>query len=294
MTTAAASWINNAERLHLQHGPIDLIVEAHGPGSQSAYRAAARRFDTVLQELVDELRLLRTPTAALTKQPCGSTALRMTNAVEKFTGFTTPMIAVAGSVADEVLAAMLSVATLDRAYVNNGGDIALYVASGQQYKAGIVSDPRSAAINATLTLCAADAVGGIATSGCHGRSLSSGIADSVTVLAACAAMADTAATLIANSVDLPDCSAVTKVPAHSIDPDSDLGAIPVTVEVDQLPTAQVERALNAGVDCAQAMMQRGLIHSAYLHLQGRCKVAGAGSIDRHPSASLIEESLCPI
>ena len=46
--------------------------------------------------------------------------------------FVTPMAAVAGSVADEMLAALLAGRTVDRAYVNNGGDIALYLAAGQE------------------------------------------------------------------------------------------------------------------------------------------------------------------
>ena len=39
--------------------------------------------------------------------------------------FITPMAAVAGAVADEVLAALVGPAGSTRAYVNNGGDIAL-------------------------------------------------------------------------------------------------------------------------------------------------------------------------
>ena len=42
--------------------------------------------------------------------------------------FITPMAAVAGAVADEILQAMRRAAPLARAYVNNGGDIALHLA----------------------------------------------------------------------------------------------------------------------------------------------------------------------
>ncbi len=42
--------------------------------------------------------------------------------------FITPMAAVAGSVAEEILGVMVREARLDRAYVNNGGDIALHLA----------------------------------------------------------------------------------------------------------------------------------------------------------------------
>src|ERR1043166_4730363 len=57
----------------------------------------------------------------------GVVAHRMYSAVAPFADecFITPMAAVAGSVAEEILGAMLAAAPLDRAYVNNGGDIAL-------------------------------------------------------------------------------------------------------------------------------------------------------------------------
>src|SRR3546814_3371169 len=42
--------------------------------------------------------------------------------------FVTPMAAVAGAVADHLLAAMTAAADLKRAYVNDGGDIALHLA----------------------------------------------------------------------------------------------------------------------------------------------------------------------
>ena len=52
-------------RLHLNDGPIDLILEAWGaPGEiQEAYRAACVRFATVLDELCSELTYLRQPTS---------------------------------------------------------------------------------------------------------------------------------------------------------------------------------------------------------------------------------------
>ena len=81
---------------------------------------------------------------------------------------------------------------------------------------------------------AADQVRGIATSGRHGRSLSFGIANSVTVLAKSAAMADTAATLIANAVDLPGHPAVERRPASSLRDDSDLGERLVVTGVGDL------------------------------------------------------------
>src|SRR5262249_56579325 len=47
----------DGKRLHLQDGPIDLIIEASGREAEirAAYDAAARRFDGLLDELCAEL-----------------------------------------------------------------------------------------------------------------------------------------------------------------------------------------------------------------------------------------------
>ena len=84
---------------------------------------------------------------------------------------------------------------------------------------------------------------GIATSGQGGRSFSLGIADAVTVLARRAADADAAATMIANAVDL-DHPAIQRRPAVRLDPDSDLGDLPVTVAVGDLSRSEVAAALD--------------------------------------------------
>ena len=60
---ASAVWLPDGKRLHYQHGPIDLIVEASGAQSVDldvTYRAAWERFQTVLEELVEELPRLQT------------------------------------------------------------------------------------------------------------------------------------------------------------------------------------------------------------------------------------------
>ncbi len=48
-------------RLHLQHGPIDIVAQAFGAADavQAAHARAARRFATILPELVAELPALR-------------------------------------------------------------------------------------------------------------------------------------------------------------------------------------------------------------------------------------------
>ncbi|SMX33159.1 UPF0280 family protein [Maliponia aquimaris] len=267
-------------RLHLQHGPIDLVIGAEQDGTgpvaaeearRTAYRAARDRFKTVLEEIVAELPLLRQPLGA---QPQGRIARRMHRAcIEVAQGdFITPMAAVAGSVADEVLAAMVAAGSLTRAHVNNGGDIALYLAPGAEYRAAIAG--LDGQLAGRITLGADDDIGGVATSGQGGRSLSLGIASSVTVLARNAATADAAATLIANAVDLPGHPAISRTPARDIFPDSDLGARLVVTHVAALSPADIARALSDGAARAQRLIDAGAIAAAALVLQGRGVTVG--------------------
>lgn len=244
-------------RLHLQHGPIDLVVF----GAEEELARAQQRFATVLDELVAELPLLRTPVGAAYPLAGGAIARRMVAAVWPHRAvFVTPMAAVAGAVADEVLAAMRPAG---KAYVNNGGDIAVHLPAGATFDAGIVANLHEPAIDATLRL---EHSCGVATSGWRGRSQSLGIADAVTVVARSAAAADAAATLIANAVNVAH-PAIERRPAHEVKEDSDLGGRRVTVGVGALPWPAVRAALAAGTKAARAMQRHGLILAASLSLQ---------------------------
>ncbi|WP_269932670.1 UPF0280 family protein [Aminobacter sp. HY435] len=280
MNGPEVNWLPDGRRLHLNHGPIDLIVRAYGQADEvaAAYRQAASRFETVLPELVAELGELRRPSRPSPRRFAGTTAQRMENAVAPLAEvFITPMAAVAGSVADEVMAAMVAGRTLDRAYVNNGGDIALHVAPGQRISVAIAGTGHGLADR--LTIAASDPVRGIATSGWRGRSFSLGIADAVTVLATTGAAADAAATLIANAVDLPGHRSITRRPARELAPDSDLGARPVTTGVGPLLDPEIDAALCAGTLVADKFRRQGSIQSAALFLGGRYRICGALELD---------------
>jgi uncharacterized protein len=269
----------DGRRLHLQDGPIDLIVEAEGGeiDIRAAYQAAARRFTGLLDELCAELTELRAAAHPRQRALKGVVARRMHQAVAPFAAdhFITPMAAVAGSVAEEILGAMLGAARLQRAYVNNGGDIALHLAEGKRFSIGLMDRPDRHGVLRTLDIGADDAARGIATSGRHGRSFSLGIADAVTVLARTASQADAAATIIANAVDLPGHPAIVRCPANELQPDSDLGARLVTRQVGELSDNEIEDALEAGASCARRLLLSGLIEGATLRLMGRTAMAGA-------------------
>lgn len=263
------------QRLHLQHGPIDLLVDVAGPGPavEAAFAAACRRFDGLLDGLCAVLPVLRRPvppgfdTAGLPE-----TARRMVEAVRPYHPlFVTPMAAVAGAVADTILESIRRVAGIGRVIVNNRGDIALHCPPAQTIRTGLVTDlahPVPALVIETGPL-----TGGIATSGREGRSFSLGIADAVTVLARDAATADAAATLIANAVDL-DHPAVRRRPAVELDPDSDLGELPVVTGLGELPPEAVAAALDAGAAFARGLVAAGRIQAALCALRGELRIVG--------------------
>ena len=260
-----SSWLRDG-RLHLHHGPIDLILHAWGEAKavQASYDQASHRFEYLLDELVAELPSLRAQNAAL----YGPVARQMANAVAPFRpAFITPMAAVAGAVADAVLGVM-AIPGIQRAYVNNGGDIAVYLTPGTSLTSAIGTFAHRFSIHSK------DPVRGIATSGWGGRSLSLGIADAVTVLARTSSMADAAATMIANAVNLPGHPSIRRVPACDVQAESDLGGRLVTIDVGPLSDHDVSTALDRGLAAAQTFRASGLIESAALFLNSDMRVLG--------------------
>jgi len=300
-------WRTQDKSLQLQHGPIELLIEAEGElqERQLAFEQVAESFKSVLTDLVQELPQLRAPindtaasndisfaTVSSTNSNHGSKVLRnptfsglvakrMSRSVQKHQNiFVTPMAAVAGAVADHLLYEMLSGRKLRKAFVNNGGDIAFHLDTSECFSIGICENMASRKTESRAHIDALQSVRGIATSGWQGRSHSLGIADSVTVLATCAADADVAATLIANEVALPENSSIERLPANEVSPDSDLGDRLVTLNVPVLSYNQIEVALQRGNRFAKSLCSQGLIDSAYIHLQGRTVVVGSHSVEK--------------
>src|SRR5829696_1981886 len=242
MFAGAAVQSLSGDRLHLSHGPIDVVLRAWGAEGEvrRAHEAVAARFKTVLAELAGELGELRRPIADEPRVE-GPVARRMVAAVRPFAPeFITPMAAVAGSVGD-------------------------------------FSGRAVPALNGAVMLRPEGRIGGIATSGFNGRSFTLGIADSVTVVAASAAAADAAATVVANAVDL-DSPAIEQRPASALDPDSDLGDRLVTSAVGPLTEAEIRQALTNGRWSAERLIARGLIGGAALMLRGQSLVAAAPAL----------------
>ena len=108
----------DGRRLHLHDGPIDLIVEAFGAPAKSRRRIArvcaicdgARR-------IVQRASVLAAGVLGGTAVAAGAVARRMMAAVMPYAAeyFITPMAAVAGAVAEEILATMVADAQTSRA-----------------------------------------------------------------------------------------------------------------------------------------------------------------------------------
>jgi ApbE superfamily uncharacterized protein (UPF0280 family) len=269
-------------RRHFQHGPIDIIAYAEGdPVSVAqAHEAAWQRFGQILPELVHELAELRKPVrgAGTLKGPIAQSMWQACKAClidADAEAFLTPMAAVAGSVAQN-LNACYQAPGIKRAWVNNGGDIALHLTEDTAVSIGLFADLARLDEQQLIAGVQTDAVfevthgmgiGGVATSGWRGRSFSLGIADSVTVFAASASQADAAATMIANAVNVSDLRVV-RQPASALKDDSDLGQQLVTVAVPKLGQDEIAQALEAGLKKARTLRQNGLICASVLSCQG--------------------------
>ena len=276
-------------RLHFQHGPIDIVAYAQGNPAQvrSAHDDAWRRFSTVLDELVAELAQLRTAVGARCALR-GDVARTMWDACHRCAeGFITPMAAVAGSVA-QALITSYDRPGIDRAWVNNGGDIALHLTEGHSVRVGLFADlarldeamlQAGIRSDGVMEIDAAMGVRGLATSGWRGRSHSLGVADSVTVLASTASLADAAATVIANAVNVED-PAIVRRPAVSLKDDSDLGERLVTVDVAALDPEKISVALAQGLEVARRLKEKGLILECVLTCQRWWVSTQCGNVTR--------------
>ena len=276
-------------RLHFHHGPIDIVAYAQGDPRhvRTSHADAWRRFSTVLAELVAELALLRKEVGAQCALQ-GDVARTMWDACHRCAeGFITPMAAVAGSVA-QALIASYDRPGIERAWVNNGGDIALHLTEGHSVRVGLFADiarldeamlQTGIRTDGVMEIDAAMGVRGVATSGWRGRSHSLGVADSVTVLAPTAALADAAATVIANAVNVQD-PAIVRRPAASLRDDSDLGDIPVTVDVPALDPDKAALALAHGLEAARRLRAKGLILECVLTCQGWWVSTQCGNVTR--------------
>lgn len=267
--------------LHLQDGPLTLTVGLDAsPGAvAAAHKAAIVRFRSLADEIEEELPTLREPADHGSTRLTGSVARRAWRAVRPFaaSGFITPLAAIRGAVAEEILAAAMASADTARIFVNFSGHVALHLTPGHGFRAGLADGADLGAPFTSVEVRVADPVRGIGVSGRAIDGSSRGIADAVTVLAQTAAKADVAAMLIANAVDLPEHPGVRR--SEAVLPNSGhlLGERTVVTDLAALEDGDILQALATGKAVADDLVARGLVASACLRFAGRTASSGAMS-----------------
>ena len=250
------------ERLYLEYGPTNLVVEAVHKDKQKIYNYIIKNIDQMLSELSLELSKLREKTKDSTKFN-SQIAKKMNDSTKIFLPrFITPLASVAGAISETLLDETLSKFDLEKIYINNGGDAAIFLKKKQKLKFLVASTN-----SFLITLEGDNCKYGIATSGWKGRSFSMGIADSVTTIAKSSAIADAAATVIANDTDIKNHKNIKKQEASKIDEYSDLKNKLVTTYVGELSLNDIQKSLKKGVMTAKSLIKKNIILTALLNIK---------------------------
>jgi uncharacterized protein len=184
----------------------------------------------------------------------------------------TPMAVVAGTIADAT-ADFLAGRGMSRVVTNNGGDCAIRLSPGESLSVGIRPDVARGLVTHRVVLTSGMSIGGVCTSGLGGRSFTRGIASSATVFAARAAVADAAATAVANATYVQS-RQVRRILADSIDPFTDLKGVEITRSVGDLSANEIEEALSRGIARAEDLVFRQVIKGACIVVKGRMECTG--------------------
>ena len=251
-----------------ENGPLRLVIQAYQddyPDIELAKKGAQYSFGC-LERVAAEQELLRRPHPQINVSVGDEIAeiARTMIASVRLIGDKdlTPMAAVAGTIADFV-ANYIFKQGATRVIVDNGGDIAIRLAPAEIVRVGFRPEITSQKITHLISIDSRSESWGVNTSGLGGRSLTRGIASGVTAFATTSSVADAAATAIANSC-IADDDNIRMAPASSIDPNSDLGDLLVTVSATGVSQETKKRALNCGLKKAEFLVEKGIIRGAVL------------------------------
>jgi ApbE superfamily uncharacterized protein (UPF0280 family) len=253
-------------------GPMRMFIDGsyEGVRQPEVCRSGGETAIGFLEQIANHWDALKMPAISYSAAPEGLLAHTMwLAAFEIGDSDLTPMAAVAGTIADAT-ADFLAEGGLTRVIVNNGGDIAVRMTRGETVSVGIRPDVNRPRVSHRLLLRYEEGVGGICTSGLGGRSFTRGVASAATVFANRAAIADAAATSIANATFIKTAE-VSRQFADKIDPDTDLKGIEVTTSVGSLSEDEIDTALEQGIARTEELMGRGLIKGACVAVKSRMR-----------------------
>lgn len=257
----------------VDRGPMLMSIMAFGAEEPSPF--AAKRGAEKALEILDIMAVHRDILVRKVGEADGSACFppvikKMIEAAKRFGDPTiTPLIAVAGASADEVANFVFGIDGVEKVIINNGGDVAIRLRSQLKARVGVKSDVTDRGISHVLTIKGNSGIGGIATSGFGGRSLTRGVADAAVAVARTSLLADIAATLIGNATDVQS-PAIERARAKDIYPATDIPDLEVTKNVGDLTGREIDVALKSGADKAAEFESRGLIIGSFLSLKATC------------------------
>jgi uncharacterized protein len=264
-------------------GPMRMFVEGsiHGNPDPEACSRAANEAIGFLEQIAKHMDMVKAPARMIAEPPRHLLIHGMWSAVtEVGDPDLTPMAAVAGTIADATADFLLGQG-LTRIVVNNGGDVAIRLSAGETVTVGIRPDLNAEQITHRVLITMDMNIGGVCTSGLGGRSFTRGVASATTVFAGSAAIADAAATAVANATYI-NSPAIQRRIADSIYPDTDLKGLEIAASVDRLSEDEALTALNQGLNRAETLVERGLIVGACVAVQGhmRCTKGISGLVQQ--------------
>ncbi len=260
--------------VEISYGPLEIGV--HVCGEKEAVEVCAQRSSGVAKRLLGEvlnfLPILKLKGRDIkVKYRWPGVVRRMIEAVQQIDPATlTPMAAVAGAIADELLMDLeegVAGSGVSSIVINNGGDMAIDLRDAP-INVGIRGAWKKRGDMRRIQIDRALSPFGVATSGWRGRSFSQGIADVVVAVAASGAVADAAATYLGNHVNDESIRNVKKCRAVELDPETDIPDTWVTISCGTLKEHEKRRALQNGEKMAWRLAWRGLIFGAGMYLQG--------------------------
>ena len=257
-------------------GPMRMFIEGYAAGisQPEACRRAAQEAIKFLEQIAEHRAEIQAPGLTLPEPPKSLLIHEMWQAVclvgdEDLT----PMAAVAGTIADAT-ADFLASEGLTKVVVNNGGDVALRLMSGETVTVGIRPDVNGTDVTRRVLITSEMNIRGICTSGLGGRSFTRGVASAATVFASRASLADAAATAVANATYIVN-PAVRRCRADSIDPNTDLRGVEITSEVGELTLDEIDTAVKQGIERAEQLVKRSVIAGACVAVKGHMRCIGA-------------------
>lgn len=262
----------------VDHGPVHMTISAWHPDGRPAENAAGAGAETairLLALLAGRLDIARQTVGQLelTRSRDIPQVLRhMIQAVARLNqDDVTPMAAVAGAFSDRVKEKAIAEGA-DRVIVNNGGDIAFCRGRGEQpVRIGMVADLARGFVTHVIDMPGgsdSSPIEGVATSGFGGRSLTKGVASAVTCFARSSALADAAATSVANAATC-DHPGIERCPAERIDALTDIQGHLVTCRIGELSPSAISRAMAGAIKRARQLYDRKVIAAAIVCIQNQ-------------------------